>query len=97
MMMIMIMLLVMMAMMGQGPFQIIATASGEDAFEINGCQVACSARTTEPFSPDPSKQVTWCGGSAGNYWHRALHRAAFVFSSSSQAYYLKAQREKKVH
>ena len=37
MMTMMMMMLMMMMMMGQGPFQIIATASGEDAFETNGC------------------------------------------------------------
>ena len=66
MLMIVMLVMVVVMMMGQGPFQIIATASGEDAFETNGCQVACSVRTTEPFSPDPSKQVTWWGRSAWN-------------------------------
>ena len=36
-MLMIVMLVMVVMMMGQGPFQIIATASGEDAFETNGC------------------------------------------------------------
>ena len=35
-MLMIVMLVMVVMMMGQGPFQIIATASGEDAFETNG-------------------------------------------------------------